>query len=1257
MASAPHVQGAGREIQSTDREETLITGVVSEDILKENKDRIAIIDAIQSASSDELEALAEIKKAIMSNIVVSNNDNSPQGKVSRRLSRTQNNRQSKTGSNSARDQQNVYEERLPPKKKPLRMTTASSSAVVTDYPQRKERRNNTDKRTATVPLISQSPASSPKKRAHRQAGAVQTENPEQSPSPREKSASPTLRDSNGRFVSQQKNEDIARRKERQQEQDAEAKLQAGFFRKLGSIMGADSGGPSSEDSLTDAAGVGAGGPLWMAARGVFDISKEITGKAVSLKEWVGKFEDDGANNRVATKKTAITYPAPGEHKASATAFSGAVEAKSTRAVEEQTKILEGNDSKIIDGLEDVTDEIVKLRKSVSSGGNFRLSDLWRNRSVRRNKINIGGESRTRRNKGRKKSAKAGKLLSAGEKAAAGTAAVAGGGAAIKAGKDVAVKTGEKVALNTGKKAAAGTATVAGGGAAIKAGKDVAVKTGEEVALNTGKKAAEKKIGAVALKDTAKLGIKSAASMGARAIPIIGSLAMAGYDAVDGYNDTEAQKAAFGLSDQQKVSTQQKSAYAAANVLDMGGIVSGATNLIGQGISALGFQRAGESLKNFETADIARGVNGAIDITKSAFNGVTGAVKDAFLSTDDSTKQVKKAVEDGTRKTVDAINSLKQQLQGGINGEDGVGVYGYTSPSEFNAPAVNTITDDLNIGGSNAQNRNYRNHNLGNLVFANQEGATLETPNAKGEQRFARFNTPEEGIRALANQVSSYYNGTSRAAGYQKLQTVSSIISKWAPANENNTNQYIDNVSKYLGVSPTDKIDVSNPEVMTHLVRAIATKEGGNPAVRDEFIKTALGTFNASTGRWEGQFNDETLAKLNKIQKENGGQLIARNSQYSVGNKVKYANGNTPAVPVNKAIPIKSAETFEVAQHAQAAKKMAENTPTASEHQKTDGNSESMLHSLLESSHEAIAEVEGMFGGAGSFIGDNFQLTKEFASAQSAGGIEALVEKARRMDQAMTAKVSSITGKSFGFQPAKQVAAIQQALQQKRTPPAAASDVNLLETSKDNAVYNNGYRVVEGEDKGFLGSLLDSSATGLTRIGAAVLPTVGDSLSRLVGGLDGAGLVNDLVYQATGQNTNIARAISPLTKATGSWLNGGINQVANTIKGVSGDLNTLAFGSASAIQEPFLAMPPQLPTVTDLARSGVRQTLNTDTVNNDPAMLKVLDNVYSILKDILNVNKNNAKGDPDKVVKTAQPQPRQRASTVINDPSLDALLED
>ncbi|XJK24617.1 hypothetical protein AB2E40_25330 (plasmid) [Escherichia coli] len=74
-------------------------------------------------------------------------------------------------------------------------------------------------------------------------------------------------------------------------------------------------------------------------------------------------------------------------------------------------------------------------------------------------------------------------------------------------------------------------------------------------------------------------------------------------------------------------------------------MSGATNLIGKGISALGFERAGEKLQNFDTGDIARGVNGAVDITKSVF----GNLKDTFLSTDENTKQVKKAVEDGTKK--------------------------------------------------------------------------------------------------------------------------------------------------------------------------------------------------------------------------------------------------------------------------------------------------------------------------------------------------------------------------------------------------------------------------------------------------------------------------------------------------------------------------------------------------------------------------------------------------------------------------------
>ncbi|MCM4880905.1 transglycosylase [Escherichia coli] len=1205
-------------------------------ILKENKDRIAIIDAIQEASTNELKALAEVKDAILSGTSTITQQDERQGRVSNRLSRRRKDYEQST-SDSVRDAQtNPYKKRLPAKKEraPINQTV-DRAIVATNTPESVrsvQSRQTIRKSDGFIPVAANSAPLEP-----------------QSP----QSLKGPLRDSNGRFVSQKSNEDVARKKELQNARKADAKLQAGFLRKLGSIMGVDGNQSSSEESLTNA------------ARGMYDITKEITGKAESLKEWVEKGKKETSTSKAISP--VITYPAAvnSQKATSAKAFNNAVETKSAQAVEEQTKILQTNDNKIIDGLENVSDEIVKLRKSVSSGNKFGLSDLWKNRASRRNKINIGDQTgKNKRNKSKRKGRSLGKkALSAGEKVAAGSAAAGTGVGAAKVVKNKISKPKDVSTISdTSKGIAKETKNTA---KAVKSAGVVA----EDATIKTGEAIAKKKTESVALKSAAKIGVKSAASTAARAIPIIGSLAMAGYDAIDGYTDTEAQKAAFGLSDDDAVSEQQKTSYATANVLDMGGLVSGATNLIGKGISALGFERAGEKLQNFDTGDIARGVNGAVDITKSVF----GSLKDTFLSTDENTKQVKKAVEDGTKKTVDAIHSLGEQLQGGRDGEDGVGEHGYTSPAEFNAPTSNTIAADLNIGGSNAKNRNYRNNNLGNLVFANQEGATLEAPNAKGEQRFARFNTPEEGIRALANQVSSYYNGTSAAAGYQKLQTVSSIISKWAPPKENNTNQYIDNVSKYLGVSPNEKIDVSNPEVMTQLVRAIATKEGGNPAVNNEFIKNALGAFNTNTGRWEGQFSDETLARINKIQKENGGQLIARDSQYSVGRKVKYANGKSPAQPVLNAVPTATQQPIEVAQHAQTAKKPQktgnQSQPINPENVDVNtGSPSSLLERLI-----AINDcgVGNLFGGAAtSLAGTSLGLIKDFASATSFGSISSLSEKAKGMDQALTEKISSLTGKSFGFQKASQVTDIRDALQKRPKAERDMPSVDLLSgvssasesekipvNSRGIPVYDNGYKVIDGEDKGVLGSLFDSSLTGLKRISSAVLPAIGDNVSRLIGGVDGTGIVNDLVYQATGQNSTIARAISPLTRSAGSWLNNGIQQTADSIRGISNEANNAIFGSASAVQEPFLAMPPQLPTVTDLARSGIRQPLTTDTINNDPAMLKALDNICSILNDLLNVNKNNTKGDPDKVVKTSQPQPRPRASTTINDPSLDALLED
>lgn len=298
-------------------------------ILKENKDRIAIIDAIQGASTNELKALAEIKDAILSGASTITQQAERQGRVSNRLSRRRKEYEQST-SDSVRDvQTNPYKKRLPAKKEraPLNQTV-DRSIVATNTPESVrsvQSRQTIRKSDGFIPVAANSAPLEP-----------------QSP----QSLKGPLRDSNGRFVSQKSNEDVARKKELQNARKADAKLQAGFLRKLGSIMGVDGNRSSSEESLTNAAGVGAGGPFWMAARGMYDITKEITGKAESLKEWVEKGKKETSTSKAISP--VITYPAAvnSQKATSAKAFNNAVETKSAQAVEEQTKILQTNDNKM-----------------------------------------------------------------------------------------------------------------------------------------------------------------------------------------------------------------------------------------------------------------------------------------------------------------------------------------------------------------------------------------------------------------------------------------------------------------------------------------------------------------------------------------------------------------------------------------------------------------------------------------------------------------------------------------------------------------------------------------------------------------------------------------------------------------------------------------------------------------------------------------------------------------------------------------------
>jgi len=92
--------------------------------------------------------------------------------------------------------------------------------------------------------------------------------------------------------------------------------------------------------------------------------------------------------------------------------------------------------------------------------------------------------------------------------------------------------------------------------------------------------------------------------------------------------------------------------------------------------------------------------------------------------------------------------------------------------------------------------------------------------------FRSFDTPEQGVQAIARQLTIYEDR-------DKLDTISKIISKYAPPKnskgekENDTESYIRNVSKWSGIDANQPIDVHDPNVMAKIVSAIIRQEGGD----------------------------------------------------------------------------------------------------------------------------------------------------------------------------------------------------------------------------------------------------------------------------------------------------------------------------------------------------------------------------------------------------------------------------------------------
>ncbi|HCT7329241.1 TPA: structural protein [Proteus mirabilis] len=113
-------------------------------------------------------------------------------------------------------------------------------------------------------------------------------------------------------------------------------------------------------------------------------------------------------------------------------------------------------------------------------------------------------------------------------------------------------------------------------------------------------------------------------------------------------------------------------------------------------------------------------------------------------------------------------------------------------------------------------RGERNNNPGNIRHGSKwQGLSAQ----QTDKDFCQFVSPEYGIRAIFKLLETYQKK-------YKLNTVESIIDRYAPPNENNTAGYINRAAKDIGVSANEPINVSSKPVAIALATAIVGVELG-----------------------------------------------------------------------------------------------------------------------------------------------------------------------------------------------------------------------------------------------------------------------------------------------------------------------------------------------------------------------------------------------------------------------------------------------
>ncbi|EBH1137230.1 lytic transglycosylase domain-containing protein [Salmonella enterica] len=388
----------------------------------------------------------------------------------------------------------------------------------------------------------------------------------------ENKSNAVTRDARGRFSGSKAASDEVKaehiEKARHFNEEKEQEERESFLKKLTKAAG-ELENPS-ETRAVDAVGYAVGGPLWAIGKELGGITKEVGGTVNNARKSMAevfKGDDDGKRRGFFGRR---------KSQNSADVVQLNTQKRTVQELEDQTDAIKEGDQKIIDRLD-------KIEGNTGKKGGGIFSKLF-------NMFGKGGKGVVTLLGGLLGGRLLGKIIGGklGGRAVGKVGAMALGGLGLK-----------KMARS-----------LFGGGA------------GSGAALAEGG-------GALAAKGVGRLGLKALGKGMLRAIPIVGTIAGGIYDGVTGWNSADAQRKAFGLSDGEDPTTQQKTAYTLANILDMGGLISGLSGAIGSALKSMGFDAIGDMLQSFSTDSIAQAIDGSLTSVGNYISNLGDTITSTF----------------------------------------------------------------------------------------------------------------------------------------------------------------------------------------------------------------------------------------------------------------------------------------------------------------------------------------------------------------------------------------------------------------------------------------------------------------------------------------------------------------------------------------------------------------------------------------------------------------------------------------------------